>query len=440
MKRREWKQVMAFALSLALVFPTAMPVRAEASDDIQDEQNAENAVQLEISGLTDDGKLSCGDSVTFGASGGTNGDYYLEMTVDGNSVGARIMKNGEITLRSGQMDNIYEDYVLPIGSYYTAKVFRYNWAGEKEYSSEREFEVIYDSPEQYSFSVKGAARIDIGREQWSLDEVPVVYRDGEPYKSLFDLGAVIRYLIYDEKSGELVSQDGMVEAVGYYTVNACVLFEDEETGEVVKINAKPVRAKILSDEIVIDPDMLDGGNPGVESSGDGGETVVPPQEDEDVTDPSEGDKDVTDPSEGGEDVADPSEGGGEAVVPPIVGEKFPESIGDSVFTVMSVNTDDSVSDSVYVGEEDETSAPEDSVEASSYRIRYRLRGGSNNPKNPESYSDKDVKLKKPARKGYIFKGWYTDKKCANRIKKISADGQKNVTVYAKWKKVKKSGK
>lgn len=47
-----------------------------------------------------------------------------------------------------------------------------------------------------------------------------------------------------------------------------------------------------------------------------------------------------------------------------------------------------------------------------YSIKYNLKGGKNNKKNPSYYysTSKTVKLKKPTRKGYTFKGWYADKK------------------------------
>lgn len=47
-----------------------------------------------------------------------------------------------------------------------------------------------------------------------------------------------------------------------------------------------------------------------------------------------------------------------------------------------------------------------------------------------------MKLKNPARKGYIFKGWYTDKKFKKKITSIKSTAKKNYTLYAKWEKVK----
>ena len=45
-------------------------------------------------------------------------------------------------------------------------------------------------------------------------------------------------------------------------------------------------------------------------------------------------------------------------------------------------------------------------------------------------------MKKPTRKGYAFKGWYTDRKCTKKITSIKKGSKKNYTVYAKWSKVK----
>ncbi len=70
-----------------------------------------------------------------------------------------------------------------------------------------------------------------------------------------------------------------------------------------------------------------------------------------------------------------------------------------------------------------------------YTINYKLNKGKNNSKNPDSYYRQKVTLKDPTRKGYAFKGWYTDKKFKNKIKSISKNANKNYTLYAKWEKV-----
>ena len=68
-----------------------------------------------------------------------------------------------------------------------------------------------------------------------------------------------------------------------------------------------------------------------------------------------------------------------------------------------------------------------------YTIKYELSGGTNNKVNPKTYSTKDVKLSNPSRKGYEFAGWYVNGK---KVTVIKASTKKNVTVTAKWTKVK----
>jgi len=71
-----------------------------------------------------------------------------------------------------------------------------------------------------------------------------------------------------------------------------------------------------------------------------------------------------------------------------------------------------------------------------YKITYKLNGGKNNKSNKTSYDvTTSMKLKNPTRKGYTFKGWYTDKKCKNKITQIKKGTTQNYTLYAKWQKV-----
>ena len=70
-----------------------------------------------------------------------------------------------------------------------------------------------------------------------------------------------------------------------------------------------------------------------------------------------------------------------------------------------------------------------------YKITYKLNKGTNNADNPSVYYKEKVTLKKPARKGYTFQGWYTDKNFKKKITGIAKTSKKNITVYAKWKKV-----
>lgn len=69
-----------------------------------------------------------------------------------------------------------------------------------------------------------------------------------------------------------------------------------------------------------------------------------------------------------------------------------------------------------------------------YTVKYVLGGGLNNSANPKSYKQdtSSFTLKSATRKGYVFKGWYTDARLKNRIKKIQGKDKKDYTLYAKW--------
>ncbi len=73
-----------------------------------------------------------------------------------------------------------------------------------------------------------------------------------------------------------------------------------------------------------------------------------------------------------------------------------------------------------------------------YTITYNLNKGKNNKNNPSSYNitTKTIKLKNPTRKGYTFKGWYSDKKCTKKVTQIKKGSTGNVILYAKWAKKK----
>lgn len=70
----------------------------------------------------------------------------------------------------------------------------------------------------------------------------------------------------------------------------------------------------------------------------------------------------------------------------------------------------------------------------SYKITYKLNGGTNNKKNPTSYkkNTKTINLKNPTKKGYTFKGWYSDKNFKNKVTTIKKGSTGNKTLYAKW--------
>ncbi|PXV90274.1 putative repeat protein (TIGR02543 family) [Lachnotalea glycerini] len=72
-----------------------------------------------------------------------------------------------------------------------------------------------------------------------------------------------------------------------------------------------------------------------------------------------------------------------------------------------------------------------------YKITYKLNGGTNNAKNQYAYYNKRIKLYAPTRKGYIFKGWYTDKKFTTKITVIQKKSKQDYKLYARWEKVTK---
>ena len=71
-----------------------------------------------------------------------------------------------------------------------------------------------------------------------------------------------------------------------------------------------------------------------------------------------------------------------------------------------------------------------------YNIQYELKGGKNSSKNPATYTmkTKTIKLENPTRKGYKFKGWYSDSKYKKQVKSIAKGSTGNKTLYAKWEK------
>ena len=73
--------------------------------------------------------------------------------------------------------------------------------------------------------------------------------------------------------------------------------------------------------------------------------------------------------------------------------------------------------------------------SASCKITYKLGKGKNNDQNPEYYYNQKVNLKAASKKGYAFKGWYTDSKYTKKITTIAKSSKKNITVYAKWEKV-----
>ena len=74
--------------------------------------------------------------------------------------------------------------------------------------------------------------------------------------------------------------------------------------------------------------------------------------------------------------------------------------------------------------------------AVNYSIKYNLNGGKNNSKNPKKYTvaTSNIKLQTPTKKGYTFKGWYSDKKYTKKVTMIKKGSTGNKILYAKWVK------
>ncbi len=73
-----------------------------------------------------------------------------------------------------------------------------------------------------------------------------------------------------------------------------------------------------------------------------------------------------------------------------------------------------------------------------YTIKYHLNGGKNHKKNPTIYYQESFSLKRPTRKGYVFKGWYTSKdfKAKTKVTKFQKKMSGDKVLYAKWVKKK----
>lgn len=69
-------------------------------------------------------------------------------------------------------------------------------------------------------------------------------------------------------------------------------------------------------------------------------------------------------------------------------------------------------------------------------IVYCLDGGAENPFTiREVHQGETVKLRKPYRCGYYFKGWYLNHKYTKEVSSIEYSGNKAIVVYARWSRV-----
>lgn len=77
------------------------------------------------------------------------------------------------------------------------------------------------------------------------------------------------------------------------------------------------------------------------------------------------------------------------------------------------------------------------VKVTGYTIAYK-RSGINSEQNVETASGKkSITLKEPKREGYVFTGWYLDKKETEKITVIKKGNTKKIVLYAGWEKEKK---
>ncbi|MBQ3782741.1 MAG: InlB B-repeat-containing protein [Lachnospiraceae bacterium] len=77
-----------------------------------------------------------------------------------------------------------------------------------------------------------------------------------------------------------------------------------------------------------------------------------------------------------------------------------------------------------------------------YKITYELNGGvfASTEVKYIYHVNNEVKFVKPIKKGYSFKGWYTDQTFSEKINGIPNGMTGDITVYAKWAKVTKPSK
>lgn len=73
------------------------------------------------------------------------------------------------------------------------------------------------------------------------------------------------------------------------------------------------------------------------------------------------------------------------------------------------------------------------VSVRSYSIEYVLNGGRNHRDNPSEFSNTPVRLKAPARDGYLFAGWYADAGFRSRVESVTQ--KRECRLYAKWQKI-----
>lgn len=88
-----------------------------------------------------------------------------------------------------------------------------------------------------------------------------------------------------------------------------------------------------------------------------------------------------------------------------------------------------------------TDAVDTDIDTSDYQIKYILNGGQNHEQNPESYtaSSETIVLQAPTREGYVFGGWFKDRKFKNPVTEILSGSTGDLILYAKWTPVSGEG-
>lgn len=76
-------------------------------------------------------------------------------------------------------------------------------------------------------------------------------------------------------------------------------------------------------------------------------------------------------------------------------------------------------------------------EPGTYRITYILDGGTNNSRNPDTYTSETntIVLRDAVKEGYLFEGWYQDEKFTQKVTRIVKGSSGDITLYAKWSPV-----
>lgn len=74
------------------------------------------------------------------------------------------------------------------------------------------------------------------------------------------------------------------------------------------------------------------------------------------------------------------------------------------------------------------------VEHKKFKVIFNARGGRYNSTVKVKLGDKFSYPKDPIKNGYVFMGWFIDKKCKTRFASTELTERKNLNVYAKWMK------